>query len=52
MSINEKVKHGIEFKEHLDIAIKLNNSDYLLFYLRGRWSFKVILIDLLLNKKF
>jgi hypothetical protein len=42
MGLNDKVKHGIEFKEHLDIAIRLNNSDYLLFYLRGRWSFKVL----------
>ncbi len=42
MGLNDKVKHGLEFKEHLDIAIRLNNSDYLLFYLRGRWSFKVI----------
>lgn len=41
MSINEKVRVGFEFKDHLDIAIKMNDSDYLLYYLRGRWTFKV-----------
>lgn len=41
MSINEKVKLGFDFKEHLDIAIDMNQSDYLLFYLRGRWAFKI-----------
>ena len=47
-SINEKVKLGFEFKDHLDIAIGMNDSDYLLFYLRGRWSFKVFLFFLIM----
>lgn len=41
MSVNEKVKLGFEFKNHLDIAISLNDSDYMLFYLRGRWSYRM-----------
>lgn len=41
-SINEKVKLGFEFKDHLDIAIGMNDSDYLLYYLRGRWTFKML----------
>lgn len=30
-------------QNQLDLAIELNNDDYLLYYLRGRWSFKVCL---------
>jgi hypothetical protein len=41
VGLNEKVKFGFEFKDHLDIAIKINDSDYLLYYLRGRWYFKM-----------
>lgn len=41
VTINEKVRLGFEFKEHLDIAIGLNESDYMLYYLRGRWAFKM-----------
>jgi len=40
-TINEKVRLGFEFKDHLDYAIDLNDSDYLLYYLRGRWAFKM-----------
>lgn len=41
LSVNEKVKNGMEFKNYLDQAIRLNNTDYLLYYLRGRWTFKI-----------
>lgn len=41
VGLNEKVKLGFEFKNHLDLAIEINSSDYLLFYLRGRWYFKM-----------
>ena len=41
VGLNEKVKFGFEFKDHLDIAIDINDSDYLLYYLRGRWYFKM-----------
>lgn len=41
LSVNEKVKNGMEFKNYLDQAIRLNNTDYLLYYLRGRWTFKM-----------
>ena len=51
-SINEKVKLGFEFKDHLDIAIGMNDSDYLLFYLRGRWSFKVFLFFLIMINRY
>jgi hypothetical protein len=40
-SINDKVKLGFQFKEHIDMAIELNSRDHMLFYLRGRWSFKM-----------
>lgn len=41
LGINEKVKSGFEFKEHLDKAINYNPFDYLLYYLRGRWAFRM-----------
>jgi hypothetical protein len=41
MSINEKIKSGLDFKNHLDLAIKLNDKDYLLYYLRGRYFYKM-----------
>ncbi|CAF0869074.1 unnamed protein product [Brachionus calyciflorus] len=40
-SINEKVKYGFEFKKHLDIAIEMEQSDSVLYYLRGRWYYKM-----------
>lgn len=40
-SINDKIKLGFEFKEHLDIAINMHQTDYMLYYLRGRWIFKM-----------
>jgi hypothetical protein len=41
LSSNEKIKFGLECKNQLDEAIQLNDTDYLLFYLRGRWSWKM-----------
>jgi hypothetical protein len=41
MSINEKIKSGLDFKNHLDLAIKLNENDYLLYYIRGRYNYKM-----------
>jgi hypothetical protein len=40
-SLNEKVKFGFEFKRLLDNAIEVNQNDYLLYYLRGRWTWKM-----------
>eukprot|EP00055_Hartaetosiga_balthica_P002472 m.4098 g.4098 ORF g.4098 m.4098 type:complete len:311 (-) comp2168_c1_seq1:1051-1983(-) len=41
VGLNEKLKCGEEFKEHVEIAIRLDPDDSLLSHLLGRWCFEV-----------
>ncbi|XP_057368296.1 regulator of microtubule dynamics protein 2-like isoform X2 [Daphnia carinata] len=40
-SVSEKIRNGVLFKQHIDKAIEINPSDYLLHHLLGRFSFEV-----------
>jgi hypothetical protein len=41
VSDKEKIKYGFAFKEHSDIALKLDPNDFLMHFMFGRWSFEV-----------
>ncbi|XP_046632221.1 regulator of microtubule dynamics protein 2-like [Daphnia pulicaria] len=41
VSVSEKIRNGVLFKEYIDKAIQINPSDYLLHHLLGRFSFEV-----------
>lgn len=41
VKVAEKIKNGIKFKEHVDIALRLNPSDPVLHHLLGRFSYEV-----------
>lgn len=41
VSINEKIKNGFTFKEHVDRAVRLNPKDPSLHYLLGRFCLEV-----------
>ncbi len=40
VSVSEKIRNGVLFKEYIDKAIQINPSDYLLHHLLGRFSFE------------
>ena len=42
VSVSEKIRNGVLFIQHIDKAIEINPSDYLLHHLLGRFSFEVI----------
>lgn len=41
LGVSEKIKNGVLFKEHLDIAISINPTDPILHHLLGRFSYEV-----------
>jgi len=45
LGVSEKIRNGFVFKEHIDIAIRINPSDPLLHYLLGRFCYEVSLLS-------
>lgn len=41
VSLNEKIKCGMAFRKHVELAIGLDPSDSLAYHLLGRWCFEV-----------
>lgn len=41
VSLHEKIKCGMAFRKHVEIAISLDPSDALAYHLLGRWCFEV-----------
>ena len=37
----ERIKFGHEFKEHRDIAVKIDSNDRLMHHMYGRWCYEV-----------
>lgn len=44
--INQKIVIAMEFKKHIDIALKYKYNDYLLHHLLGRFKYEVRSISL------
>jgi len=40
-SVQDKIRDGFAFKEHIDIAVKLNPKDPVLYHLLGRFCYEV-----------
>ncbi|XP_038126444.1 regulator of microtubule dynamics protein 3 [Cyprinodon tularosa] len=49
-SMHSKLKSGHILKEHLDRALALSHSDPVCYYLLGRWSYEVAILDWLEKK--
>ncbi|XP_027197962.2 regulator of microtubule dynamics protein 1-like [Dermatophagoides pteronyssinus] len=45
VSIKEKINNGIQFKEHLDIAMSLKDDDPTLYHLAGRFCLELLAIS-------
>ncbi|XP_064484289.1 regulator of microtubule dynamics protein 1-like [Ornithodoros turicata] len=41
IGVQEKIRNGYEFKEHVDTAVRLKPSDPTLHHMLGRWCFEV-----------